>query len=349
MKKYKYSQYISLGYDSEGNRIRKWIYANNKNELALKKAQLQEQFRNCSLPLDISFGKYSDKWLNTFKSAKEAATRQMYEQILHYADVFYAVPLRNLKVIDLQELINEHYEHPRTCQQIALCLKQIWKSAIKDGIVQQNIAESLELPKYKPVKGRALKPEEKTALKSCNLEPMDRMYIYALYYLGLRPAEALALMPCDFDFSACTVNICRAVGYDANNPYIKPTKTSVVRQIPLPSEYAVMLKPYLQDLNSLYLFHRGGKLMSKTVKSDMWLRIRKEINAQLGGTDKLDLTDGLRPYTFRHNFCCVCYYAGLTPLMTSRLMGNSPAMVMGVYAHLDESKEDLNFLLRLTM
>ncbi len=349
MKKYKYSQQISLGKDSQGKRIRKWIYANSKNELALKKAQMQEQYTDCAVPLDISFGQYSEKWLDVFKSSREAATKRMYENALRHMEKLYSYPIRNIRAIELQEVINENAEHPRVCQQIVLTLKQIWKSAIRDGITAKNAADSLDLPKYKAAEGRALKPEEKTALRNCCLDPTDRMYIDTLYYLGLRPAEALGLMPCDFDFTSNTVKISRAVGYNGNTPYVKATKTNEIRKIPLSVEYIQKLKPYLQSLKSLYLFNCNGKLMSKTVKSDMWIRIKKEINLQLGGTGKLDMTDGLRPYTFRHNFCCTCYYAGLTPLMTSRLMGNSPAMVMNVYAHLDESKEDTSFLARLTM
>ncbi len=345
--KYKYSQYISLGYDSRGYRIRKHIYANSKNELALKKAQLQEQYRNTSVPLDISFKDYSERWLSAFKSNREAATRTMYRNALNSADGIRNMPMRDIRTIDVQEIINNKSDYPRLCQQIKLCLKQVWDSAINDGIITRNIVKPVSIPKYSAKEGRALKPEEKAVIPKCNLDPMDKIYVLTLFYLGVRPGEALGLMPADFDFKEKTVTISRAVGFDGNDPYVKPTKTSKVRTIPLPNEFIPTVKEYLSDLKSLYLFNRNGSLLTKTIKTDMWLRIRKEINIQLGGKSNLDLTDGLHPYTFRHNYCCTCYYSGISPLMTSKLMGNSVTMVMKVYSHIDESKERLDSLREL--
>lgn len=349
MKKYKYSQYISLGKTTDGKRIRKRIYANSKNELALQKAQLQEQYKNCSLPIDISFGEYSKRWMEAFKSNIEASTQEMYLYALRKVERLYSVPLKNIKVIELQEIINENAEHPRACQQISLTLKQIWNSAINDDLVTKNIAKQLRLPAYVKRERRALTKAERDAIKACDFEPLEKIYIYSLYYLGLRPAEALALQPVDFDFLNHTVTISRSCGYKVNTPYLKIPKTKKKRTIPLPAEYEKFVKEYIKELHSLYLIHTDGKLMSKTVKSDMWLKIRKKINVQLGGNDKLDITNGLIPYYFRHNYCCNCYYSGISPLMTSRLMGNSVEMVMKVYAHLDETKEKLDAIREFCM
>lgn len=349
MKKYKYSQYISLGHDPSGKRIRKRIYANSKNELALKKAQMQEQYQNCAIPHNITFGEYSARWLDVFKQNVEVATRTMYSYALRYAERYNYTPLKDIRVIDLQEIINENAEHPRACQQIALTLKQVWNSAINDGLVVRNIAKQLTLPACIKKERRSLTEEEKDAIKACDFEPLEKIYIYSLYYLGLRPAEALALQPVDFDFLNHTVTISRSCGYKVNTPYLKIPKTKKKRTIPLPAEYEKFVKEYIKELHSLYLIHTDGKLMSKTVKSDMWLKIRKKINVQLGGNDKLDITNGLIPYYFRHNYCCNCYYSGISPLMTSRLMGNSVEMVMKVYAHLDETKEKLDAIREFCM
>lgn len=351
MKKYKYSQYISLGYDSNGKRIRKRIYANSKNELALKKAQMQEQYRNCTVSQNITFGEYSARWLDVFKQNVEVATRTMYSYALRYAERYNYMPLKDIRVIDLQEIINENAEHPRACQQIALTLKQIWNSAINDGLVTRNIAKQLTLPACIKKERRSLTEEEKDAIKACDFEPLEKIYIYSLYYLGLRPAEALALQPVDFDFLNHTVTISRSCGYNGNNPYLKIPKTKKSRTIPLPQEYEKIAREHIENNNhSMFLIHRKeGKMLTKTMKTDLWLRIRRKINIQLGGNDNLDVTNGLIPYYFRHNYCCNCYYSGISPLMTSKLMGNSVEMVMKVYAHLDESKENLDALRKFCM
>lgn len=350
MKKHKYSQYISLGYDSNGKRIRKRVYANSKNELALKKAQMQEQYRNCTISCNITFGEYSARWLEVFKRNVEVATRNMYAYVLRYVERYNCTPLKDIRVIDLQEIINENSEHPRFCQQISLTLKQIWNSAINDGLVTRNIAKQLKLPNYIKKERRSLTEEEKDAIKKCDFDQVEMIYINTLFYLGVRPAEALSLQANDFDFINHNVTISRACGYNGNNPYIKVPKTKKTRIIPLPQEYERIAREYIENNQSMFLVScKNGKMLTKTMKTDLWLRIRKKINIQLGGNDNLDATNGLIPYYFRHNYCCNCYYSGISPLMTSRLMGNSVEMVMKVYAHLDESKENLDALRKFCM
>lgn len=59
-------------------------------------------------------------------------------------------------------------------------------------------------------------------------------------------------------------------------------------------------------------------------------------------TDKsgnLHITD-LTPHLFRHNYCTMLYYSGISQKKAVELMGHSDInMIMNVYAHLDEQKE----------
>ena len=305
---------------------------------------MQEQYTNCTIPLDITFKEYSAIWLDTFKSAREAATVAMYDNVKGKFEVIESYPIKNIKPIDLQGIVNNNADHPRLCQIIRLYANQVFESAIRDKVITDNPMKSVTIPKYVPDERRALTEEEKKALTRCKLKSMDEIYIYTLYYCGLRPAEALALMPTDFDFKKKSVTISRSIGFDGNAPYIKKTKTQKVRTVPIPDAFVPMLTNYLKSNKALYLINKNGKIINKTAKSNMWKRIKKQINIELGGNSKFDLTDGLIPYTFRHNYCCTCYYAGLTPLMTAKLMGNSAQVVMKVYTHLDESKENLDAL-----
>ena len=89
--------------------------------------------------------------------------------------------------------------------------------------------------------------------------------------------------------------------------------------------------------------HQNGNLMTKTVKSDMWLKIKAEIEKKLGHETSL------RPYNFRHNFCSECFYRNISILKTAELMATSPEMVMRVYAHLDNERENLDNLTNLEL
>lgn len=49
---------------------------------------------------------------------------------------------------------------------------------------------------------------------------------------------------------------------------------------------------------------------------------------------------GLTAHIFRHNYCTMLYYSGVSQKKAVELMGHSDIkMIMEVYAHLDEQKE----------
>lgn len=349
----KLSKQITLGLDPyTGKRIRKRIYADTK--LGLKQAEKDAmiQFSESNNPSDVKLGKYADDWLTAYKSMREAATINMYETAIKKLQPLSQKKVRQITQMDLQILINQHMEHPRACEQLTLTLNQIFKRAVKDGIIKRNPADDLEVPEHESAEGRAITAEEVKAINAADLDDMERIYVKLLYYFGLRPQEAFALMPTDFDFKSGEVIIRKAIGFDKNHPYMKSTKTRKGRRIPIPNVFLPDIKKYLSKLkkqSSLYLLHRDGQIMTKSERHKLWTVIKSKINQQLGGNDMLDMTNGLRPYTFRHNFCCECYYRKITILKTAELMGNSPNMVMKIYAHLDNSKEPIRKLKKLCL
>lgn len=49
---------------------------------------------------------------------------------------------------------------------------------------------------------------------------------------------------------------------------------------------------------------------------------------------------GLTAHIFRHNYCTMLYYSGISQKKAVELMGHADLkMIMEVYAHLDEEKE----------
>lgn len=57
--------------------------------------------------------------------------------------------------------------------------------------------------------------------------------------------------------------------------------------------------------------------------------------------------NGLTQYISRHNYCTELYYSGISLKEAQRLMGHSDySMIMKVYSHLDEIKENTQDKLR---
>ena len=345
----KLSQYIGVGVAEDGRYIRKRVYGNSKAELERNRLKLLREYEDITHPSSITFREYAEKWLRVYKSSREVATLDMYENCLKKTKTIDYVPLKDIRQTDLQSIITENADHPNVCSKLRLLFRQIWGSAIADGILSKDITTRLNLPVLVRQEARSLTRAEVQAVKTADLDPMDRMYVNLLYYFGLRPGEALAVMPQDFNLTDRTLTVSRAIGYDKNNYYLKPCKTRKTRTIPIPEEFLPQLKAYLRTHKSMYLIHRDDHPLSKSSNVKMWARIKKEINRQLGGNSNLDRTNGLHPYVFRHNFCGECLYRGLSVMKCSQLMGNSPQVVMNVYAHLDDSREPLEDFYKLSM
>lgn len=347
----KYRTRVELGKDANGNRIRKWAYGDTKPELERNIRLIIAEHEKNENPSDITFKDYSRQWFNAYKSGREAATRNMYDFILGKFGALDPLRVRDIRQTNLQMIITDNQDSPRVCEQIRMTLRQIFRVAVQDGIIVRNPAAGLEIPRRYRADQRALTEKELKAIRRAQLDPQDRMWITILFYFGLRPGEALALMPQDFDFRNNILHIRRSIGYNKNSPYIKTTKTGDCRDLPIPVAAIRPLRAYLRTLETPYLFTmRGGYLVTKTSQHNMWKRIRAEINRKLGGNDMVDATNGLRPYTFRHNYCTMCYYSGISLKKCQELMGHHTLqMIMQVYAHLDNTKEPVEELRKMTL
>lgn len=139
----------------------------------------------------------------------------------------------------------------------------------------------------------------------------------------------------------------KTVIFDKNTPAIKNgTKSDAGnRTLPIPESIEPFLKEFLQSVDSFYLFKgKNTETLSKTQYVKMWERIIKKMNAAVT-TDK-EKEIGAEPITrltahiFRHNYCTMLYYSGISQKKAVELMGHSDIkMIMEVYAHLDEKKE----------
>lgn len=340
---YKYEKQICLGRDASGNRIRIWAKANTRTELEKKIQQLKEEYEKAPGLKKITFKEYSEKWLETFKAKRALNTYNMYMFTMKKFTDLNPLPVRSITKTDVQKVINDNWEMRKTCENIRLTLNQIFNAAIEDEMIYRNPVRGVELPKRPPkatqiqaITGRARKLTdlERNAVKSAELKPMDRLYVNLLYYLGLRPGEALALTIGDFKNNCVTIS--KSLAYDVNTPFIKKTKTEVVRTIPAPEPIVKQVKDYQKTNKKLYLFHtEKGELMTKSGQVRMWQRIAKAINSELGGDNNINVLNGMTAYTLRHDFASrLRELEGISPVMQAYIMGHSEQVLTANYSHI---------------
>ena len=332
---------VALGYDEQGRVKTKWLYARTIAELERKIAEVKNEIatgRNL-LNSEVRFGDYARMWFETFKKNRGLNTQQMYESLLkNRFESLNFMKVRDIRPMHLQALINEFSDLSRTCEQMRMCLRQIFKQAIEDDIITKNPAASLELPRYVKKEKRALTPEEKVAVMSADLTEKQRAFLMIAFGCGLRPGEIYALTWSDIDFKNSVIHVNKSIVFEnGNKPHLSFPKTNKsIRDVDAPPVVMQALREYRSTYICPILFATAkGEYKGQTGYAMDWKRIKQRIEDVLGHETDLTL------YCFRHNYATELYYAGISLKEAQRLMGhNSYKMIMDIYAHLDAQKEN---------
>lgn len=301
---------------------------------------------------DVTFTEYAQHWLDTKKSVREKNTRTMYQNILDtHLSFLEGVQLRDIRNSHFQLAINNALDKPRTCQQIYITFKQILKMAVIDNYIgsgmYDSICSDINLPKYTRKEKRPLTQTEKTAILKAIFSDREKAFILIIYSCGLRRGEALALSKFDFKFTEgkSTVSITKSLIFVKNASEIKemPKSDNGFRMLPIPNDAAAYLKKYIAELKGTYLFTcKTGETMTHSAYVKMWASIIKKINIAAGGTDAFPVIQGLTAHIFRHNYCTnLCYKVPeISIKKIAQMMGDTEKMVLDVYNHIIEEKED---------
>lgn len=304
----------------------------------------------------VPFFDYSVKWFETYKQCKEYNTQEMYHNVIfvHFQRYFNNMDVRHIDLYTVQGLINQNIDHPRTCEILLLTLKQVLKSAVRDGLLSEKsfniIFEGVTLPKRKKSLKRPLTDIERKAVFAADLSPMKRTFLYLLYYTGIRKGEALALRPDDFDFIKGSVLISKTLiftGFSDSELKFSPKSENGFREIPLPAECISSIRPYILSCDG-FLFHgQRAVLANRSFYRRFWESIVLSLNVAAGYNpfskkNKLPKPiQGLSAHIFRHDFCTqLCYQVpDISTKMIAQLLGDSEKMVLDVYSHIVLDKE----------
>lgn len=342
-----YEKKITLGRDSEGALIRKSIYAKTKAELEKKVFEAKQSFltESSCFTNDMIFSSFARSWLKTEKAGKGIRTIGMYRSIIET----YLCPeigdlyLSEITQDDLIRILQHHFTKHETCNKIKLTLCQLYEHAERSLLVVNPHArpERLTLPPKKKVSKRAISEKEKNALFSAELTDKERAFVLTLFYTGMRKEEALALTAADFDLKSKKVHVdkVRVWSQYENQVFLVPGAKNnySVRDIPLPDEFIKQVGPYISSCDGFLfgMLRKDNSLMTEHSFRWMWHHIQKA----LGKVEPSAAS--LTPHLFRHNYATLLYYSNISPKMAARLLGHADTtMIMRVYAHLDEEKEN---------
>ena len=347
----RYATTVMIGYKADGRPNNVFLSAKTEKELRNKIVELKMKMKTGEAikTSDTLLRDYADSWMDTYKTSASINTKAMYKNAVekHIKPELGYLPINKIVRSDVQKLINDNQEHPRTCEIIKMTLVQIFNSAIDDKLLHENVAKKATPPKRHKAEKRALTDLEKEAIKKADFTQTERALVMLLFYFGLRRGEVLALTKSDINLKKKLLIVNKTVVFDVNTPIIKTGAKSDAgnREIPIPDSAAPFFRQFLKSVDTFYLFPgKNTETLSKTQYVKMWNRIVKKMNDTVT-TEKEKIIGaqpigGLTAHIFRHTYCTMLYYSGISQKKAVELMGHSDLkMIMEVYAHLDEKKE----------
>jgi site-specific recombinase XerD len=201
-----------------------------------------------------------------------------------------------------------------------IVLTLIFKYAVINGFCKYNPCREVSLPKGLKTKKRGCATDED---EQTVRERDDIWILFSLcFFAGLRRGEALALRPCDIDWTRNLIYVRGSIAFaDGGEGIYKEPKTEAgVRAVPMLPKMRERLQACLPLDAQSFFCNRSRVPMSE---SQLLTRVR-------GETQRLGLTS--TPHQFRHSFATLCFERGLSPKATQTIIGHKNlATTMDIY------------------
>lgn len=358
----RYRAKVTVGH-ANGKPIFRYVSGKTKAELEQNKAALRRECITGSVDTrkDVLFGIYAQEWYDVYKKPHlSISSRQAYASIfnVHLFPAFSGRQLRAISANDLQAFMNSKTGYGKsTLSYLQTILVNVFRSAYARGIIDRDPAIGLTRPSTDKKVRRALtEPEQAAALHVGHTHP-EGLLLLILYYTGLRIGEALGLQWRDVDFSTRLLHVQRDIDFKTGSVGSLKTLSSN-RHVPIPDdlfsalwnergvgETFVLQAPKSHSHLSLRTYvRRWNRLMQAMYDYDNSIE-SKPINQSMPQNPPMQqrFQSILTAHYFRHNYASVLYNADVDVLSAQRFLGHSDVKTtLSIYAHLSESKEQIN-------
>ncbi|SFI94991.1 Site-specific recombinase XerD [Terrisporobacter glycolicus] len=347
---------LTIGRNDNGSLKRKDFYGKTKKEVQTKMDDYKKRMYLGLLVNDkITVDQWFFTWLFDFKSKDLApSTFECYEGV--YRLYVKDSDIGDIKLIDLRTAHLQRYYtklldidklDASNVRRINKTLKTCLKEAVKQGYLQKNWCDDVNLPKAKKEDNiKALSKDDQLrlleALKGIDLE----LLITFALGTGLRLGEVLGLKWSDIDFKEHTLSVQRSVRRvveiqrDGTRERILkevPPKTeNSFRTVPIPNSILSKLKSYKKEQNKLILSIGEDYKNNNYVfcNNDGTIMDPKKPNRRLSSVLKSNDIELITFHGLRHTYCTRLFEAGVPPKTVQSLVGHSDIeTTMNIYTH----------------
>ena len=198
---------------------RKVLYSNTQQEAIkkLKKASQQQEQGTLTIGPQHTVAQYLDYWLSVYRQKIRPRSHERYEQIirLHLAPTLGKIKLDKLSPQHVQQLYTKKLEEGLSSNTVLVIhgmLHKALKSAMRWGILAQNVCDRVDVPREVPYEIHPTLTVEQAQrfLGAIHGHPNEALFILAIT-TGMRRGEIAGLKWHDIDMEHATLHVQRAL------------------------------------------------------------------------------------------------------------------------------------------
>lgn len=346
---------VSLGFDTEGKRIRKTVYGRTEQEAldAMKRLQGDVLAGKPVPNYQLTVGQHFEDWLRAKKSGVRSGTYLKYEAHVKH-DIIPALGRIKLRDLDYRR-INIFYGHlekrepplsTRTIYDISATLRAGLEDAVRKGLIPANPGKLAARLSRGDKEARFLNLEELASfLAAAKGERLEDAFILALN-TGLRPGEWLGLCWDAVDLATGKLTVRRALHEEKGKLFLGDAKTKAGRRtISLPKEAVQALRR--QSKHQLEEKLASGGTWANTMNlvfTDTEGKSLRRTNLQRRDLHRILKRAGLEDvtlHTFRHTHASLLIAAGVDIKTISRRLGHENINItLQTYGHLMPGQDE---------
>lgn len=344
--------------EADGRRVRRRVYGKTRKEVEEKFVELRTKAEaNVPItPAHLTLEPYLREWLSQIVVTRVRPNTLAAYQF--HVDRYLAPDLGTRKLgrltarevrLYLDSLLRRGHG-ARTVRYVHATLRAALEDAMREELIEKNVAKLVRAPSVPPVERHPLSVEEVRLFLKGNQDDRHYALFLVIALLGLRRSEALGLTWEAVDLEAGVLTVRQGLHRVNGELRAMETKTRRSRRtIPLPEVVASALKAHrerqlseAQDLgagwvDSGYVFTTS---LGTPLDPDNCSKLVKKALARAA-------VRPIRMHDFRHGCVSVLLGMGVPPRTVMEIVGHSGLeMTMNVYAHvsLDDKKAALDQL-----
>lgn len=295
---------------------------------------------------NVKLKTWAETWLETYKKPSICAGNyntyktNIYNHILPFVG---SMNIKDIKPFQLQSILNNKAGSSKShIMHIRNAITGMFRDAQRNGMIKNNPAEDLTMPKSTEGTHRALTDDETKLLLEVCKKHHAGMFALMIYYCGLRPQEVTALLVSDIDLINNLVYVTKATEPHTRNNKEKTKTKSGIRNVPIPEELKILLIPYLKNKkpSDYYVTTVQGTTLTSNRWKEWFNSIKRDMDINNGAKLKNNqiiestLADDLTCYCLRHTFCTDLQRAGVPLNIAKYLMGHKNiATTAKIYTH----------------